>query len=197
MHTVCCRLFIDELKVMSLFRTFQRYFFMAAGDWAESLNEALCAHTAQHGMLHEHSLQNMLDSSFKGTSVELDPNAANVRASLKLPVSHIGVVNKASRAAGASASLGRTSSASPGASASKADGSKQSNSHSASAVIHNNQLNALEAVQLSYDVQWPLNLVVTQVWLRCCLTLFSHFAGYASVKRLHLHEQKSPTLCKM
>ena len=161
------RLFIDELKVVSLFRTFQQFFFMAAGDWAENWTESLCAHTTQHGMLHEHSVQNMLDSSFKGTSVELDPDAANVRASLKLPVSHMAIANRGSRAGGAFPE--RTSPASHGASASKAEGSnvqQQSSSHSTPVTIHVNQLNALEAVQLSFDVQWPLNLVVTQVQLR-------------------------------
>lgn len=169
------RLFLDELKVMDLFQTMQQYFFMAAGDWAENLTEAVCAHTAQHSTLHEHSVQSMVDSSLKGTSVELDTNAANLRATLKVPTE----LTEAGRAKQKQAPQGHRASpisrASPSTSvacpsteavASQAGNStvQQLPSNSpASVVIDNTQLKALDAVRLSFDVQWPLSLVVTQV----------------------------------
>ena len=152
-----CRLFVDELKVMNLLQTLQQYFFMAAGDWAENLTEAVCAHTAQHSTLHEHSMQSMVDSSLKGTSVELDSNAANLRATLKV-LSHTAGANRASPAS-------RASPTSEGASPSTSEACQGR----AAVVIDNTQLHALHAVQLSFDVQWPLSLVVTQVQIHSIL----------------------------
>lgn len=171
---------------MDMLQTFQQYFFMAAGDWAENLTEAVFAHTAQHSTLHEHSVQSMVDSSLKGTSVELDSNAVNLRATLNVPSHMAGassrastMQNQASPTRGASpasrASLTGDSSSSSSeacqgmaAVASRAGGSVTQQPPSngpASVVIDNTQLKALDAVQLSFDVQWPLSLVVTQVQL--------------------------------
>ena len=179
-----CRLFVDELKVMNLLQTFQQYFFMAAGDWAENLTEAVCAHTAQHSTLHEHSMQSMVDSSLKGTSVELDSNAANLRATLKV-LSCTAGTNRAAPTSGASPSPASrapptseastsTNEACQGTAAvgSRAGGSAAQqlpSNRPASVVIDNTQLNALDAVQLSFDVQWPLSLVVTQVQIHSVL----------------------------
>ena len=63
---------MDELKVMYILRMLQWYFFRDARDWAEHLTEALCDATTQHDRLHEHSVQSMLDSSFKGGSLKQD-----------------------------------------------------------------------------------------------------------------------------
>ena len=176
---VLCRVFLDELKVMALLRTFQQYFFMAAGDWAENLTDALCAHIAQHGTLHEHSVQSMVDSSLKGTSVELDSNAANLKAALKGPCSQMATASRASPqqmavAIRASQTSGATpsSSADPHsaqAAATAAAGQavqQLPGSCQASVTTDSTQLKALDAVQLSIEVQWPLSLIVTQVQLR-------------------------------
>ena len=183
---------------MSLLHTFQQYFFMAAGDWADNLTEAICAHTAQHGVLHEHLLQYMLDGSFKGTSVELDPHAAQLKAtsveldphaaqlkaSLRLPTSHV---------PGAGRNVGEASPTRPEASprrpeglSSAADGSaaqQLSGSHNAVLDIDGSQLRALEAVQLSLDVEWPLSLVITKVQAflvlqNCAHTMYSDVGAY-------------------
>ncbi|KAL3160660.1 hypothetical protein ABBQ32_010579 [Trebouxia sp. C0010 RCD-2024] len=188
------RLFLDELKVMDMLQTFQQYFFMAAGDWAENLTEAVFAHTAQHSTLHEHSVQSMVDSSLKGTSVELDSNAVNLRATLNVPSHMAGassrastMQNQASPTRGASpasrASLTGDSSSSSSeacqgmaAVASRAGGSVTQQPPSngpASVVIDNTQLKALDAVQLSFDVQWPLSLVVTQEAVQQYSAVFS------------------------
>lgn len=145
-----------------MLHTFQQYFFMAAGDWAENLAEALCAHTAQHGLLHEHSMQSMLDSSFKGTSVELDPSTANLRTFLKLPSSSMAVASlPQSRGSPGSSRPPPARSWATASSAGRAQ--QQPSNHNASVTVDGSQLKALEAVQLSFDVQWPLSLIITQV----------------------------------
>ena len=136
---------MDELKVMDLLQMFQRYFFMDAGDWAEHLTEALCDATAQHDRLHEHSVQSMLDSSFKGSSVEQDQSSGNWRVSLQAPLNPALPDRASPRPA-------RTS-----------HSQEAESSHSKSVKVDNGRLQALEAVQLSCEVQWPLSLVVTQV----------------------------------
>ena len=136
---------MDELKVMDLLQMFQRYFFMDAGDWAEHLTEALCDATAQHDRLHEHSVQSMLDSSFKGSSVEQDQSSGNLRVSLQAPLSP---------------ALSDRASPTP---AVASHSQEADSSHSRSVTVDNGRLKALEAVQLSCKVQWPLSLVVTQV----------------------------------
>lgn len=50
----------------------RRYFFMEAGDWADSLVRSLQDAASQRSVLHQHGLQDMLDSSFKSTSAEHD-----------------------------------------------------------------------------------------------------------------------------
>lgn len=175
---VSCRVFLDELKVMDLLRTFQQYFFMAAGDWAENLTDALCAHTAQRGMLHEHSLQSMADSSLKGTSVELDSNAANLKATLKAPSGHMAaasraspqqmvMVSRASQTSGAAPSSSADAHSTQAAARAAAGNAVQQvpGSCQASVTIDSTQLKALDAVQLSFEVQWPISLIVTQVHL--------------------------------
>ncbi len=157
--SISCRLFKDELRVMDTFRSFQRYFFMDAGDWAEHLTETLCDALAQHGILHEHSVQHMLESSFKGSSAEHDASAANLRISLQIPSSQ-GLSHEAFSSR-FEASLQRDG-ASPDQSSSRG--------HSKSVQMDNHSLTALNAVQLSYDLEWPLALVITQVPLcqACC-----------------------------
>ena len=161
--TELCRLFLDELKVMDMLRTFQQYFFMAAGDWAENLTEAVCVHTAQRGTLHEHSMQSMVDSSLKGTSVELDTNAANLKATLKVPSSQMPsrASQKRERTSQTSGAVSTSSEASQSTEAVQ----QLPSSCQAPVIIDGSQLKALDAVQLSYDVQWPLRLIVTQVQL--------------------------------
>ena len=169
-------MFLDELKVMDLLRTFQQYFFMAAGDWAENLTEALCAHIAQRSTLHEHSVQSMVDSSLKGTSVELDSNAANLKAALQVPSKQVlvasrtfpqqtAVVSRASQTSGAAPSPSADSDGTPAAVKAPAGNAAQQlpGSCQASVTIDSSQLKALDVVQLSFDVQWPLSLIVTQV----------------------------------
>lgn len=150
---------------MDAFRSFQRYFFMDAGDWAEHLTETLCEASAQHGMLHEHSVQGMLESSFKGSSAEHDANAANLRISLQIPPSQ-GLSQEASPTR-SEASL-QHEWASPG--------QPPSRGHSRSVHVDNRSLRALDTVQLSYDLEWPLALVITQVLLYpadCCCVCVS------------------------
>ncbi len=157
---ISCRLFKDELRVMNTFRSFQRYFFMDAGDWAEHLTETLCDASAQHGILHEHSVQSMLESSFKGSSAEHDASAANLRISLQIPPSQ-------GQSFEASPSHSEASPQRNGAS----PGQPPSRGHSRSVQVDNHSLRALDTVQLSYDLEWPLALVITQVLLcqaRCC-----------------------------
>ncbi len=154
-----CRLFKDELRVMDTFRSFQRYFFMDAGDWAEHLIETLSDASAQHGILHEHSVQSMLESSFKGSSAEHDATSANLRISLQIPPSQ-----------GQSFEASPTQSeASPQRVGASPD-HPPSRGHSKSVQVDNHSLRALDTVQLSYDLEWPLALVITQVLLcqACC-----------------------------
>lgn len=173
-----CRLFLDELKFLDLLRTFQQYFFMAAGDWAENLTGALCAHTAQHGVLHEHSVQSMVEVSLKGTSVELDPNAANLKATLGVPSSQLAAASRAaSRASPAQTAVVGRASPTSGASPSTGTDSHSTeatggdavqqlpSSCQASVIINSIRIDALNAVQLSFDMQWPLSLIITQVQL--------------------------------
>ena len=163
-----CRVFLDELKIMDLLRTFQQYFFMAAGDWAENLTDSLCAHIAQRGVLHEHSVQSMVDSSLKGTSVELDSSAADLKAALKIPSSKTAAASRASQTCGAALNSSAGShSTQAAARAITGDAVQQLPGRcQASVTIDRTQLKALDAVQLSFDVQWPLSLIVTQVQLR-------------------------------
>jgi len=165
-RSISCRLFKDELKTMHSLRSFQRYFFMDAGDWAEHLTETLCDASAQHGILHEHSVQSMLESSFKGSSTEHDASAANLRISLQLPPSQ-GLSHEASPTR-SGASLQRDG-ASPG--------QPPNGGHSRSVQVDNRSLRALDTVQLSYDLEWPLALVITQVALCqdccCCVGIFA------------------------
>ena len=135
---VLCRLFMDELKVVDLLRMLQWYFFKDAGDWAEHLTEAFCDATTQHDRLHEHSMQSMLDGSFKGGSVEQDQSSVNLRVSLQAPLDPA-LADRASHS------------------------QEAESSHSRSVMVVKSRLQALEAVQLSCEVQWPLSLVVTQV----------------------------------
>ena len=184
------RVFIDELKVMNLLRTFQQYFFMAAGDWAQNLTDALCAHIARRGTLHEHSMQSMVDSSLKGTSVELDSNAANLKATLKVPSSPMAaasraspqqtaVVSRASQTSGAAASSSANSYSTRAPKAAASDAVQQlPGSCQASFTIDSTQLEALDAVQLSFDVQWPQSLIVTQVQL-CTSNIGIMHAGFS------------------
>ncbi len=158
---------MDELKVMDLLRVFQRYFFMEAGDWAEHLTEALCATTAQHDTLHEHSVQSMLEGSFKGSSVEQDPSAAKLRVSLRLSPGQQLQPTRSRQAAPASRASPQQAGAFPN--------QKQHSSCSRSVIVDSSQLKAFEAVHLSYEVDWPLSLVVTQVRLH--QTLSSHKEG--------------------
>ena len=153
---------------MDLLRTFQQYFFMAAGDWAENLTDALCAHIAQCGTLHEHSVQSMVDSSLKGTSVELDSNAANLKAALKVPSSQVAAASRASQTSGAAPSSSVDSHSTQAAARAATGNAVQQlpGSCQASVTTDSTQLKVLDAVQLSYDVQWPLRLIVTQVQLR-------------------------------
>ncbi|KAL0048524.1 hypothetical protein WJX82_005046 [Trebouxia sp. C0006] len=147
----CLGLFKDELRVMDTFRSFQRYFFMDAGDWAEHLIETLCDASAQHGMLHEHSVQSMLESSFKGSSAEHDASAANLRILLQIPSSQ-GLSYEASPS---------RSVASPQRDGTSPD-QPPSKGHSKSVHVDSRSLRALDTVQLSYDLEWPLALVITQ-----------------------------------
>lgn len=178
--TVLYRLFLNELKLMDLLRTFQQYFFMAAGDWAENLTGALCSHTARHGVLHEHSVQSMVEVSLKGTSVELDPNAANLKVILRVPSSQLNaasraasrasptrmaVPSRASPTSGASPSTNVDTHSAEAASRANAGDAVQQLEGQASVNIDSTQLNALDAVQLSFDMQWPQSLIVTQVQL--------------------------------
>ncbi len=144
---------------MDTFRSFQRYFFMDAGDWAEHLIETLCDASAQHGMLHEHSVQSMLESSFKGSSAEHDASAANLRILLQIPSSQ-GLSYEASPS---------RSVASPQRDGTSPD-QPPSKGHSKSVHVDSRSLRALDTVQLSYDLEWPLALVITQVPLcqACC-----------------------------
>ena len=155
---------MDELKVMDLLRTFQRYFFMEAGDWAEHLTEALC--TAQHDVLHEHSVQSMVDNSFKGSSVEQDPAAAQLKVSLQTP-SHAlpRQAASSSRASPGQAGAFPEQAGSPSKQERGNTGQAplSSISRTASVKVDNSQLRAFEAVRLSYEIAWPLSLVVTQV----------------------------------
>ena len=157
--SISCRLFKDELRVMDTFCSFQQYFFMDAGDWAEHLIETLCDASAQQGMLHEHSVQSILESSFKGSSAEHDATSANLRILLQIPPSQ-GQSFEASPSR-SEASLQRDG-ASPDQPPSKG--------HSKSVHVDNRSLRALDTVQLSYDLEWPLALVITQVPLcqACC-----------------------------
>lgn len=151
---ISCRLFKDELRVMDAFRSFQQYFFMDAGDWADHLTETLCDASSQHGMLHEHSVQSMLESSFKGSSAEHDTTAANLRISLQIPPSQR--LSHESPPTPSEASL-QHNGASPG--------QQPSRGYGKSAHVDNRALRALDTVQLSYDLEWPLALVITQVLL--------------------------------
>ena len=160
-----CRLFKHELRVMDAFRSFQRYFFMDAGDWAEHLTETLCDASAQHGILHEHSMQSMLDSSFKGSSADHDATAANLRISLQIAPSQ-------SLSHEASSARSKASPQRDGASPNQLP----SRGHSKSVHVNNCLLRALDTVQLSYELEWPIALVITQVQLcraGCCCVCVS------------------------
>ncbi len=168
--SISCRLFKDELRVMDAFRSFQRYFFMDAGDWAEHLTETLCDASAQHGILHEHSVQSMLESSFKGSSAEHDATAANLKISLQIPLSQ---------------SLSHEASPTPSEASLQHDGASPgqppSRGHGKSVQVDNRSLRALDTVQLSYDLEWPLALVITQVpqcRAGCCCVCISAQHGH-------------------
>ena len=153
---------MDELKIMDMLRSFQRYFFMAAGDWADNFTEALCSYTAQHSMLHEHSAQSMLDSSFKGTSVEHDTYASKVLIKLQLPSAKLAGRGTSARAV-ADRPLSEPS-------------ALQTSSTTRSVNVDNSQLRAFESVCLSFEAAWPFSLIVTQVSLqhKCCLSAGCH-----------------------
>ncbi|KAL0023111.1 hypothetical protein WJX77_002676 [Trebouxia sp. C0004] len=158
----CLGLFKDELRLTDSLRSFQRYFFMDAGDWAEHLTETLCNASEQHGILHEHSVQSMLEGSFKGSSAEHDATAANLRISLQTPPSP-GLSHTASPTR-SEASLQRDG-ASPG--------QPLSRGHSKSVQVDNRSLRALDIVHLSYDLKWPLALVITQEAVQLYSAIFS------------------------
>ena len=193
---------------MDLFRGFQRYFFMAAGDWADNFAEALCSSAAQHGMLHEHSVQSMLEGSFKSTSAEQDSGAAKVRVSLEIPPSEQkpGQAVAQGRAVSTRAESGQPG-ALPGQLGASQDSTRASPRQSGASPlqhqgqdidiravrIDNSQLKALEAVRLSFEAAWPLSLVVTQVSLHdkpcsCCMQLILPIKLQTnSLLRLNLH----------
>ena len=160
-----CRLIRDEFKLNNLLHTLQQYFFMAAGDWAEGLTDALTTTASQHSRLYQHSVQIMLEASFKGTSMEHDSEARRLKVSLEQPKPESTAVHR--RRVLSAHSPGQPSS-SRAATPSALRRGLSSRDAAAGVKIDVDQLRAFDAVQLSYDAEWPLSLIVTQAsvpWL--------------------------------
>ena len=160
-----CRLIRDELKLTGLLHTLQQYFFMGAGDWADGLINALDRSASQHGRLYQHSVHSMLDASFKGSSMENDADAKRLKLLLQQPPAQSAAVHR-HRALYASNSEQPSPSRADVTSALRRRGIAQhggSRRDAAAGVkVDPEQLRAYDAVQLTYDVAWPLSLVVTQ-----------------------------------
>ena len=138
---------------------------MAAGDWAEGLTDALTSSASQHSRLYEHSVQSMLEASFKGTSMEHDHNAKRLKLLLEQPRPQSAAVH---RHRALSAHSPWQPSASRAATPIALRRGLSSRDAAAGVKIDVDQLRAFDAIQLSYDVEWPLSLIVTQaslLWL--------------------------------
>ncbi|KAL4440501.1 hypothetical protein ABPG75_003502 [Micractinium tetrahymenae] len=91
----CVRLFLDELKVLDHLEALRRFFFMGAGDWADALVAHLGAHADALVPVSAHQLEAALAEAIRGTSVESDPYAGNLRIRL-LPASTSAITAQAS-----------------------------------------------------------------------------------------------------
>lgn len=153
---------------------------MGAGDWAEGVVHALISTASQHSRLHQHSVQSMLDASFKGSSVEHNPDASRLRICLEQPTASSSAAVLKQRALSAFSPSQSSSSRAVAAGALSREGQHQQTPRSRGLSnpglqIEIDQLRAFDVVQLSYDMEWPMSLVVTQAstpqWVETELTV--------------------------
>lgn len=160
-----CSLFRDELKLNSLLHTLRQFFFMGAGDWAEDLISNLASSTSQNSRLSQHSMQSILDASLKGSSVEHDAGGSRLTITMQQPTaaSAASYRHRAQpKLSPRPSSSSRATAGSPSGRDSKQQKILRSSSSVAGIQIDTDQLRAFDAVQLAYDVPWPLSLVITQ-----------------------------------
>lgn len=148
---------------------------MGAGDWTDGLINALDSSASQHGRLYQHSVHSMLDASFKGSSMEHDADAKRLKLMLQQPAAQSAAVHRR-RALSASNPHQPLPSRVDVTSALRRGTAQHEYSRrdaAAGVKVDTEQLRAYDAVQLTYDVAWPLSLVVTQAstLLQQCIAL--------------------------
>eukprot|EP00891_Asterochloris_glomerata_P006246 jgi/Astpho2/6246/Aster-x1359 len=173
----CMGLLLKELRLLDLLGALRRYFFMEAGDWAGALTEGLCRHTAEGGDLQEHALQDALADALRGSSCEGDMYTERLGVQLCEGAPAVQAAGHKREPAGSTPggsmlSPIRMRAASP-AGSSGAMHTRPRPGLIGGIRVHDDKLTALDTVQLTFQVDWPLSAVVTEESLQSYGAIFS------------------------